>query len=102
MQISANSLDATSVLIHLEGRMDVNGTNEIDLKFAGFCAAPHSRILIDMSEVEYLSSLGIRILMSNCKSVAARGGTFTIIKPQDNVLEVLKMAGIDKFITIET
>ena len=101
MQVSANNLDDKSILIHLEGRMDVKGTNEIDLRFAGYCAAPHHRIIVDMSKVDYLSSLGIRALMSNCKAVTARSGTFTISKPQDTVLDVLKMAGMDKIITIE-
>lgn len=47
MQItSTNQKD--SIVIHLEGRMDVNGANEIDLIFAGYCAAPHHKIVVDI------------------------------------------------------
>jgi anti-anti-sigma factor len=59
MQIDAESLDGNVRKIKLAGRMDVQGAHEIDLKFSSF-AANQTAVIVDMSAVEFLSSIGIR------------------------------------------
>lgn len=99
MQIDAETLDGSVRKIILSGRMDVQGTHEIDLKFTSF-AANQTAVIVDMTAVDFLSSIGIRTLMLNAKAVSQRGGKMVLLNPTQPINSVLEMAGIDTLIPI--
>lgn len=99
MNIDAETLEGNVRRIHLSGRMDVQGTQEIDLKFTSF-TANQDAVIVDLSQVDFLSSIGIRTLMLNAKAVTQRGGKMALLNPDPTVSAVLEMAGIDTLIPI--
>lgn len=99
MHIEAESLDNGILKINLAGRMDVQGAQEIDLKFTGYTAKQHA-VIVDLSTVDFLASIGIRTLLLSAKAVASRGGRMAVLNPDVNVTKVLEMAGIDTLIPI--
>jgi anti-anti-sigma factor len=99
MQLEAEKLDDGVLKVALAGRMDVQGTQEIDLKFNAHTANQHA-VIVDMSAVEFLASIGIRTLILVAKAVSRRGGKIVILNPDSNVTNVLQMAGIDTLIPI--
>lgn len=100
MNISEEQLDAGVIKINLSGRMDIQGVGLIETQFAGMTAAPRTAIVVDMSQVPYMSSIGIRALLMNAKAVGRRGGKFVLLSPQPNVKNVLETSGIDQLIAI--
>ena len=100
MNISEENLQGTITKINLSGRMDIEGVAQIETKFAGMCAAPRMAIVVDMSAVPYMSSIGIRALLINAKAVKQRGGKFVLLNPDINVKKVLVSSGIDQLINI--
>ena len=100
MEISEDQLAGNVTKINLSGRMDIGGVGQIETKLAGMTAAPRTAIIIDMSQVPYMSSIGIRALLTNAKAVGRRGGKLVIFGLQDNVKNVLTMSGIDQIIRI--
>lgn len=100
MNITEELIDDHIVKINLSGRMDIEGVGQIETKFAGMAASPRAGVIVDMSDVPYMSSIGIRALLMNAKSVAKRGGKFVLLNPQANVNNVLVTSGIDQIITI--
>ena len=99
MKIEAESLDGGILKINLAGRMDVQGAQEIDLKFTGYTAKQRA-VIVDMSAVDFLASIGIRTLLLSAKAVSSRGGKMVVLNPDANVTKVLEMAGIDTLIPI--
>ncbi len=99
MHIDSESLDGGILKIALAGRMDVQGTQEIDLKFTGYTANQKS-VIVDMSAVEFLASIGIRTLLLSAKAISRRGGKIVLFNPDASVTSVLQMAGIDTLIPI--
>lgn len=99
MQIDAETLEGDVRKINLSGRMDVQGTQEIDLKFSGFTANQNA-VIVDLSQVDFLSSIGIRTLMINAKAMRQRGGRMVLLNPAPPVTSVLEMAGIDTLIPV--
>jgi anti-sigma B factor antagonist len=87
----------TNVL--LSGRMDVQGTLAIDKKFSAI-ADEKKKVVIDLSQVTFLASLGIRTLIMNCKTLASRGGDMVLLNPQPSVEKVLRTSGVDTVIQI--
>lgn len=58
------------------------------------------RLVVDLSKVNYLSSIGIPMLINTAKSVASRGGKMALLNPQRNVAEVLDITGIPQIIPV--
>ncbi|WKZ35728.1 MAG: STAS domain-containing protein [Anaerolineales bacterium] len=100
MDLQYGELDNNIRLIRLTGRLDVMGVNEVDLRFAVYCSGQNVRVLVDLSEVEYLASIGIRMLTTNAKSLASRGGKMVLLNPTSDVKGVLEMTGIPGIIPI--
>jgi anti-anti-sigma factor len=100
MQIAAEPLAEGLLKIVLTGRMDIEGTQAIDLKLAGHTATPNASFVVDLSEVTFLASIGIRSLLSVAKAVRGRGGRLALLGPVENVDRTLRTAGIDTLIPI--
>ncbi len=99
MNIEAENLDNGILKLALSGRMDVQGTQEIDLKFTGH-TANRKAVIVDLSAVSFLASIGIRTLLLSAKAVTGRGGRMVLLNPDANINSVLQMAGIDTLIPI--
>ena len=100
MDITEEQLPDAVFKINLAGRMDIEGVGQIETRLAGMTASPRMAIIVDMSGVPYMSSIGIRALLMNAKAVGKRGGRFALLKPEDNVRKVLVTSGIDRIISI--
>lgn len=102
MEIKYNELDNGISLIKLHGKLDIIGVGEIETKFAGYCAGEDVRVAVDLSEVYFLASIGIRLLMLTAKSVATRGGKMVLLNPISEVHSVLEITGIPAIIPISS
>jgi len=100
MELQYSKLDNDIRLIKLSGKLDIVGTGEIETKFTGYCAGDKIHVIVDLSEVSFLASAGIRLLMLTAKSVAKRGGKMVILNPIPNVQHVLEVTGIPAIIPI--
>jgi anti-anti-sigma factor len=98
-QIDVKDLANGITEVKVSGRMDIKGTFAIEDGFAA--VAEHKKdVVVDMSDVSFLASMGIRILVLNCKALAAKAGDLVLLRPQENVEKVLRSAGIDQVIKI--
>lgn len=93
--------DATDTLrrITLTGRLDIPGTEAIALKLANLTSSPQRRIVLDISGVDFLASIGIRELISSAKSLQMRGSKLVLMVGSNaNVTKTLTVTGIDTLI----
>ena len=86
--------------ISLVGRMDSIGGHDINMRLAAAVASRKLIAVVDLSEVSFLASIGIRTLVVNARAQSLRGGVMALANPQPMVAEVLKMAGIDTIIPV--
>ncbi|MEP0805137.1 MAG: STAS domain-containing protein [Chloroflexota bacterium] len=100
MKLDYSELDNGIRLIKLEGRLDLNGTYSIEVQFVNRCAGDGVRVLVDLSGVNYVSSVGIPMLVNTAKSVVSRGGKMAFLNPQENVTKVLDLVGVSNVIPI--
>jgi anti-anti-sigma factor len=94
MDISFEQLSDGIKLVKLAGRLDMMGAQSIDLKFTSGVATADAGVVVDLSGVSFLASLGIRTLISPAKALKARGGRMVLLNPQPLVVEVLKVSGL--------
>ena len=87
--------------IAISGRLDIPGTDEIAIRFAALSAAANLRIVLDLTGVSFLGSIGIRSIIVNAKAVQQRGGRMVLLVG-DNVAvsETLHATGLGSLIPI--
>ena len=100
MEMRYNELENGISLIKLGGKLDIIGTGEIETKFTGYCSGDNVRVIVDLSGVDFLASIGIRLLMLIAKSIATRGGKMVLLNPIPDVHNVLEITGIPAIIPI--
>lgn len=99
MTIDSEKLAEGVTRICLRGRMDISGAEEIDVRFAGLVSAATS-VIVDLSSVTFLASIGIRTLVANAKALRLRGGSMALFGPGPLVADVLRAAGIAEIIPV--
>jgi anti-anti-sigma factor len=72
----------------------------MEAKFTGYCAGESPRVLVDVSDVDYLASIGIRLFMINAKSLASRNGRMVLVKPVPEVRKILEITGVPSVIPV--
>ena len=100
MEINCELLEEDIYKINLKGRMDIIGNADIDIKFSGMTALPRMLFIVDLSEVNFIASIGIRTLLLIAKATHNRNGKIVILNPDSQVKKILLMAGIDMVIPI--
>ena len=98
--MTQETLDADITHIALKGRLDIEGSQEIDLRFSLATTSNPGKFVIDLSEVSFIASIGIRLLLTAGRAQARRGGKTVIVPPQGMGGDVLKTAGVDLIIPI--
>lgn len=100
MKIQVSELENGIRLITLSGKLDSSGVYAIEMDFIRHCTEKHSRILVDLSKVEYLSSVGIPLLVNTAKTVTHKGGKLAFLNPQKHVLDVLELVGVSSLVPV--
>ncbi|HSO84837.1 STAS domain-containing protein [Thiocapsa sp.] len=100
MRLESELLDDQILKIVLDGRLDVEGTQAIDMKFTALTATKQAAILVDMSRVSFLASIGMRTLLSCAKAASKRGGKLVLLNPQPMVKAVLDRSGVATLIPV--
>ncbi len=100
MKLHFGELENGIRLITLDGKLDGTGVNSVEYEFSRQCSGENARILVDISRVSYISSVGIPMLVNAARSVVARGGTMALVNPHQNILDVLDLVGVSHIIPI--
>ena len=100
MKLEYTELESGIRLIELNGSLDLNGTYSVEVQFVRHCSGNNIRVLVDLSNVDFLSSVGIPMLVNTARSVIERGGKMGLLRPTENVMKVLDLVGVSQVIPI--
>ncbi len=100
MELTVTTLEGGARCIRLAGRLDLKGTQAVEQKFSESVGVPGESVIVDMSQVEFIASVGVRLLLSNIKALMAAGAKMVVLNPQKMVGEVLQLSGLDSVIAI--
>lgn len=100
MELALNQSDGRVTRVSLSGKLDVAGEEAIGDQFRYIVQSNKTHFLVDMSQVSYLASLGIRLLFAGAKALAADGKKLVVLDPQPMVEDVLLTSGTAKLVPI--
>lgn len=93
------TVDGSSVTYALEGRLDTFTSKDLDREVNGSLHGV-TNLVFDMADLEYISSAGLRVLLSAQKTMY-RQGTMTLRNVSDVIMEVFVTTGFSSILTIE-
>lgn len=83
------------LILRMNGRLDAISSPSVETKIFDYINHGKHKLLLDFSGVDYLSSAGMRMLLSTSKKLTTLSGKLVICKVVPNVMDVLKMSGFD-------
>ena len=99
MEISTEELKQVSVMA-VTGRVDSATAPELESSLKKLVEAEKTQIVLDLKNVEYMSSAGLRAMVSTLKAVKRVNGDLRLASPSPRVEEVLRLAGLTSIFSI--
>ena len=99
MELIVETLPNGVIKAALIGRLDIDGAAQIDVRFSALSNAAYG-VAVDLSEVTFIASMGIRTLMLAARGLAANGRKLALVNPQANVEKALRATGVDEVMEI--
>ncbi len=91
--------DQGITLVRVEGRLDAASAPLLEKKLVEQVEGGKTKLLLDFAKVNYLSSAGMRLLLSTTKKLKGSGGLH-LCSVGEEVIEIIKMAGFERIIQI--
>ena len=89
-----------ALLVALTGRMDTAGVSAIEARFAATIVPKGRNTVVDLTHVDFLASLGIRMLISTGRALAGKGAGLALCGASPYVTEVLESTSIMEIIPV--
>jgi len=83
----------------LTGSMNVQGSLDLEPQFNDMVKTT-DKVIIDLNDVNFLSSRGMRILVVTAQALNAKGGKLVLVSPQAPVEKAMKTVGLDTILPI--
>ena len=88
-------------VVSIEGRVDTVTVPDLEMKVSPIWAMPDTTLVFDCEKMEYISSSGLRIILTAHKKVTAKGGKFIVRNLTREVRSVIDLTGFSRILTIE-
>jgi anti-sigma B factor antagonist len=102
---TANPLTVTSAaqgdhtVVSVSGEVDAASADLLRVAIGEVIEGGQARIAVDMSDVSFIDSSGLRVLIAGYKSASAAGGALTVQAPSDPVTRLLEITGqLERFV----
>ena len=100
MQLAIVEQNKQILRVALKGSLDMEGVQKIGDRFSILTGANKTNTIVDMSEVDYIASMGMGMLISASKASTLDQKKLVLLKPQKLVKDTLRTARLEKFILI--
>ena len=87
------------VTVALVGEVDISNEAALGTALAEVVGMKPRRITIDLAEVSYLNSSGVRCLLNAARHAAVHGSEMVVCRPSGIVLRVLEICGVDRLLS---
>ncbi len=82
-----------SAILKLKGRLDTKTSKEVTEVFQK-AGEKYDRVVLELGEMNYISSAGIRAIRNLYMILYKKGGELTVAHPGENVMQVFEMTGL--------
>ena len=99
MNIETRDQEDIRVIV-LDGRLDTNTASEAQARLTELLDEGNDNVLVDLMNLDYVSSLGLRVLLVAAKKLSSRGAALRVCNLNDTVRETFEISGFDTLIRV--
>jgi anti-anti-sigma factor len=88
------------LVLHPAGRLDSTTSDAFEREITSRVQSGAHNVVLDLEDLEYISSAGLRALLLSAKLISGRGGSLTLCAMKPNVSEVFEISGFADIFSI--
>lgn len=88
------------IILRLDGRLDAATAPILERKINSLIDEKRYLVYLDLLRMDYLSSAGLRLLLSFSKKLKAKKGALVLFSIGEEVMQIIKLAGFEKILLI--
>jgi len=100
MDISEREQDGVTIFV-LDGRVDSEGAVDLDMALRAAVEEGKHKLILDMSQVRYINSAGLRTLADILTENRNAGGDLRLVALNPKVQRIFQIIGFDRFFAID-
>lgn len=100
MELDIEQRDAVTI-VRTTGDINAASCGRLEEQLTALIGQGHQRMVLDLGEVRYVSSAGLRVFLLVAKKLATAGGAFALSRATEPVRQVLEMTGFSSIINVQ-
>ncbi len=104
MDITFKNINLETLYVKTDGRLDLDNAVEYGTKIKDFIEDSDDDIInliLDFSEITFISSFGLKIILELYKLLKTKNGTLKLKNVSEQIMNSFRMVGFDKFLVFE-
>ena len=102
LEVELERVNPTTAIVHLKGRMTLGmRLREIETTITDTIGDGVQKLILDLSNIEYLDSAGLGVIMILYGHMQERSGKLRVVAPGPKVSEVFKLTHTDWILSID-
>ena len=89
-----------AIIAQVRGRVDGTNAAEFQDELIPVTDGSSQSVILDIGELSYISSAGLRVILLIARSLRAKESTFTICSPTESIREIFEISGFSQIIPI--
>lgn len=99
MEILTENINDVAV-VSLTGRLDINTHGQLETELNALAGKAQAKVLVDVKGLDYISSAGLRVLLSGAKQFKKIGGVIALASLAPTVRQVFEISGFTSIFPI--
>jgi len=91
---------ADVLILRVIGKLDASTSKALEDKILPMISSNQAKLVVDLSQLDYISSAGLRIFLLAAKRMDASKGKMTLCSLKDSVKQVFDIAGFSSFLSL--
>lgn len=100
MEMEITPIGDNLVKVTLMGRLDTPGVSRVETRFLASLVPHGNSAIVDLSQVDFVSSMGIRMIISAARSLQIRRAALALYGVQESVNQIFGIASLQQIISI--
>jgi anti-anti-sigma factor len=90
----------TMLIVKVPGRLDAVTSPQLEQDLNVRIEQGDEHVIMDLADLDYISSAGLRIVLSTAKKLQSKGGSFVLCNLRKMVVDVFNLSGFSSFLSI--
>ena len=93
-------MEGEALIARVDGRIDGTNAREFQNEIEAACAGADRLVILDLEQLSYISSAGLRAIMMTAKQLESRDVKFAVCSISGSVNEIFQISGVDQIIPV--